>query len=302
MAQVTTTTGAENVHWDLTELFGSPTDPEIEATLKAGMVDAQAFEVDYKGKLGSLAPAEFAAMMERLEELQDRLARPSIYASLLHTQDTASPANGRLLARVEEAGAERGRHLVFFHLELAELTEEQVAPLYADPQARRYQHTVEEARKYRPHNLSEVEERLLTERSPVSGNAWVRLFEELSSSIKPQLGGQRMGLEQVLAQLRDDDRAARQAASKAVTEALREDIRTRAYILNVVLQDKAIDDRLRKYPTWISARNLANETSDDAVQALVEAVTGRRWSPATTASRSGCWGSTSSTNGTATRR
>ena len=84
-----------------------------------------------------------------------------------------------------------------------------------------------------------------------------------------------MGLEQVLAQLRDDDRAARQAASKAVTEALREDIRTRAYILNVVLQDKAIDDRLRKYPTWISARNLANETSDEAVQALVEAVTGR---------------------------
>jgi oligoendopeptidase F len=275
MAQVTTTTGAENVHWDLTELFGSPTDPEIEATLKAGMEDAQAFEVDYKGKLGALAPAEFAAMMERLEELQDRLARPSIYASLLHTQDTASPANGRLLARVEEAGAERGRHLVFFHLELAELTEEQVAPLYADPQASRYQHTVEEARKYRPHNLSEVEERLLTERSPVSGSAWVRLFEELSSSIKPQLGGQRMGLEQVLAQLRDDDRAARQAASKAVTEALREDIRTRAYILNVVLQDKAIDDRLRKYPTWISARNLANETSDDAVQALVEAVTGR---------------------------
>ena len=85
---------------------------------------------------------------------------------MLHTQDTASPANGRLLARVDEAGAERGRHLVFFHLELAELTEEQVAPLYADPPASRYRHTVEEARKYRPHNLSEVEERLLTERSP----------------------------------------------------------------------------------------------------------------------------------------
>jgi oligoendopeptidase F len=43
----------------------------------------------------------------------------------------------------------------------------------------------------------------------------------------------------------------------------------------VVLNDKAIGDRLRKYPTWISSRNLANETSDAAVQALVEAVTGR---------------------------
>jgi oligoendopeptidase F len=275
MAQVMKLTGAENVRWDLSELFASPTDPEIEATLKRGLEDAQAFEADYRGRLGSLAPADFAAMMMRLEDLQDRVSRPSIYASLLHTQDTASPANGRLVARIEEAGAERGRHLVFFYLELADLTDEQVEPLYGDPGASRYRHTVEEARKFRPHNLSEVEERLLTERSPVSTSAWVRLFEELSASIKPELGGEKVGLEQALALLRHDDRATREEANKSITNALREDIRTRGYILNVVLQDKAIDDRLRKYPTWLSARNLANETSDEAVQALVEAVTAR---------------------------
>lgn len=275
MAQMVGTTGAENIRWDLGELYASPTDPAIEATLKAGMEDARAFEADYKGRLASLSPSEFADLMERLEEFQDRLSRPSIYASLLHTQDTADPARGRLVARVDEAGAERGRHMVFFHLELAELTDEQVAPLYADARASRYRHTVEESRKYRKHNLSEVEERLLTERSPVSSGAWVRLFEELSASIKVPIGGERIGLEQALSQLRDADRGVRERASKGVTEALREDIRTRAYILNVVLQDKAIDDRLRSYPSWLSARNLANETSDSAVQALVEAVTGR---------------------------
>jgi oligoendopeptidase F len=63
--------------------------------------------------------------------------------------------------------------------------------------------------------------------------------------------------------------------SGAVTEGLKRDIRTRAYIFNVILQDHAIGDRLRHYPSWISSRNLANETSDEAVQALVEAVTGR---------------------------
>ena len=184
MAQTIRTTGAENVHWDLDELYASPTDPEIEATLKAGMEDARAFEADYKGRLASLSPSQFADLMERLEDFQDRVSRPSIYASLLHTQDTADPARGRLVARVDEAGAERGRHMVFFHLELAELTDEQVAPLYADARASRYRHTVEESRKYRKHNLSEVEERLLTERSPVSTSAWVRLFEELSASIQ----------------------------------------------------------------------------------------------------------------------
>ena len=274
MAEITTN-GAETVRWDLTELFSSPTDPEIETTLAAGLEEAKAFEGDYRGRVGSLSPAQFAAMMERLEQMQDRLSKPSIYASLMHTQDTADPARGRLVARVDEAGAERGRHLVFFGLELADLSDEEVAPLYADAAAGRYRHTVEEARKYRPHNLSEVEERLLTERSPVSTGAWARLFEELSSAIKVQDGDHKIGLEQALARLRDSDRGVRESSTRAITEALRGDLRTRAYIFNVLLQDKAIEDRLRHYPSWISSRNLANETSDEAVQALVEAVTGR---------------------------
>jgi oligoendopeptidase F len=41
------------------------------------------------------------------------------------------------------------------------------------------------------------------------------------------------------------------------------------------MHDKAVDDRLRKYPTWLSARNLANEASDESVQALVDAVRAR---------------------------
>lgn len=275
MAQAPAQTGAEEVRWDLSELFDSPTDPRIEEVLAAALEAARKFEADYHGRVGGLAPSDFADMMERLEDLQDRASKAGLYASLLHTQDTASAANGRLLARVEEAGAERGRHLVFFHLELANLTDEQVAPLYADARAARYRHTVEESRKYRAHNLSEIEERLLTDRSPVSSGAWVRLFEELSAAIKVQIGGERVGLEQALARLRDADRSVREAATHGVSDALRQDLRTRAYIFNVILQDKAIDDRLRGYPSWISSRNLANETSDEAVQALVEAVTGR---------------------------
>src|SRR5207302_886975 len=121
----------------------------------------------------------------------------------------------------------------------------------------------------------EVEERLLTERSPVSTGAWVRLFEELSAAIKVQIGDEKIGLEQALARLREADRARRQSASQGITEALKQDIRTRAYIFNVILQDKAIDDRMRNYPSWISSRNLANETSDAAVQALVRRRPGR---------------------------
>jgi len=46
------------------------------------------------------------------------------------------------------------------------------------------------------------------------------------------------------------------------------------------MADHALDDRLRHYSSWIAARNLGNEISDDTVQALVDAVTSRYDIPA----------------------
>jgi oligoendopeptidase F len=275
VAQALKSTGAEAVRWNLSDLYQSPTDPAIEVILKEALERAQAFEAAYKGKVGSLAPVDFAAMMSELEADEEKAVKPEVYAYLLHSQNTENPAAGRLLARVREAGAERGRHTVFFTLELAQITDEQAARLYADPESAKYRHTVEEARKFRPHQLSEPEERVLTDYSPVGNSAWNRLFEELCARIRVDLEGSEITLEEALTLLREPDRIVRRNASRAITAALGADVRTRGYIFNVILQERAIDDRLRHFPTWISARNLANETSDEAVQALVEAVTGR---------------------------
>src|SRR5256886_2328934 len=275
VAEAVKTTGAEDVRWNLTDLFASPEDPQIEAALERELERAQAFEARYKGKVGTLEPPAFAAMMRELGEYEESAAKPEVYAYMLHSQDTQDHAAGRLLARVREAGAERGSLMVFFALELAQITDEQAAKLYADPGAATYRHTVEEARKFRPHQMSEPEERVLNDFSPVGTAAWVRLFEELCARIHVDSDGEQLALDQALNLLREPDRNVRRKASGAVTEALRGDIRTRAYIFNVILQEKAIDDRLRHFPSWISSRNLANETSDAAVQALVDAVTGR---------------------------
>ncbi len=268
-------TGAESVRWDLSDLYAAPTDPALEATLTRALEHAKAFEAAYKGKVAILAPNEFAEMMRELEHSEEEAAKPEVYAYLLHSQNTQDAAAGRILARVREAAAERGAHGVFFSLELAQVTDQHAAELYAHAESARYRHTIEEARKFRQHQLTEPEERVLTDYSPVGNSAWTRLFEELCSGIRVELDGRQVALEEALTLLREPDREVRRGASHAITEALGDDIRTRGYIFNVILQEKAIDDRLRRFPSWISSRNLANETSDEAVQALVEAVTGR---------------------------
>jgi oligoendopeptidase F len=270
-----TRTGAEEVRWDLSDLYSSPDDPAIERDLAEALDFAREFESTYRERIRELSPAEFTAMMEALERHYISSSKSGLYAHLLHTQDTRDHAAGRLISRIREAGAERGRHMVFFNLEVAQLTEEEAARLYADPRAARYRHAVEQERLYREHQLSEVEERLLTEISPTGTGAWTRLHDELCAVIQVEIDGNQVPLSTALARLYEADREVREKASHATTAALRTDLRTRAYIFNVLLQDKAISDRLRKYPSWISARNLGNEISDEAVQALVEAVTGR---------------------------
>ena len=83
----------------------------------------------------------------------------------------------------------------------------------------------------------------------------------------------------------------RREVAEAVTEALEPGLRTRAYVFNTLLQEKAIKDRLRTYPHWLATRNLSNEASDESVQALVEAVKGRYELPAAgTGRRRSCSG------------
>ena len=63
--------------------------------------------------------------------------------------------------------------------------------------------------------------------------------------------------------------------AEAVSSTLEPGLRTRAFIYNTLLHDKAVEDRLRSYPHWLASRNLANEASDESVMALIHAVRGR---------------------------
>jgi oligoendopeptidase F len=114
----------------------------------------------------------------------------------------------------------------------------------------------------------------MTEKA-VTGAAWSRLFSELTSTIAVDLDGGRVSLEGALSRLSSPDRGERRTAADAVTDALEPGLRTRAFVFNTLLADKAVDDRLRRYPHWLASMNLDNEASDESVRALVAAVQAR---------------------------
>ena len=107
------------------------------------------------------------------------------------------------------------------------------------------------------------------------GAAVLRLTSAITVTIPIDGDRTEVSLEQGLSQLMSPDREVRRGAAEAVTVGLEPGLRTRAFVFNTLLVDKATDDRLRSYPSWIASRNLANEASDESVQALVDAVQSR---------------------------
>jgi oligoendopeptidase F len=214
--------------------------------------------------------------MRELVAINESVARTASYAMLRFATDTADPVRGALLQRVQERATEIETRLLFFDLEWAALDDARAGELLAGEELDFCRHHLRTQRRYRPHLLSEPEERVMAEKAVTGRSAWSRLFAELTSAIRVQLPEEEpVALDVALARLVSPEREERRAVAEGVTAALEPGLRTRGFVLNTVLHDKAVDDRMRSYPHWLASRNLANEASDESVAALVAAVRGR---------------------------
>jgi oligoendopeptidase F len=270
----TTDITADNVVWDLAPLLPTPDDAGIDEVLAAA--DAKADELAaYHGRIADLDADGLVAFMRGLAEVHDLIGRVGSFVQLDFSTDTVDPVRGARMQKVDEHSAIIGTKLLFFELEWAELDDDKVESLLADPRLDFASHHLRSARRYRPHLLSEPEEVVLTEKSVTGSSAWQRLFDEQISAISVDLDGETTTLEAGLSLLQTPDREVRKAAAEAVTAGLAPGLRTRSFVLNTLLADKSIDDRMRHFDSWIASRNLSNEASDASVQALVDAVQGR---------------------------
>jgi oligoendopeptidase F len=266
--------------WDLEPLVDGEGEAGVERRLQDALTRSQAFAERYAGKLEGLDSAGLGEAMAELAEIYELLGRAGSYAALRFSTDTAAPQNGALLQKVQEGETQIATTLLFFELEWAALSDERAEQLLAGGGLDFCRHYLRNARRYREHLLSEPEEKILAEKALTGAGAWSRLFEELTSAIEVELPGDRVPAEPValdvaLNKLMDADREVRRGTAEAVSVALAPGLRTRAFLFNTLLADKATDDRLRRYPSWLAARNLSNEASDESVQALIDAVRGR---------------------------
>lgn len=265
----------EQTAWDLSPLVDGAGDEGARSQLAEALERAQTFAKLHVGKVTEIDAPTLEAAMRELAAIQELAGRAGTYAGLRFSVDTSDPAAGALLQEVQERSTEIETTLLFFELEWASLCDEHANALLADDRLRFCAHHLSNVRRYREHLLSEPEEKILAEKSVTGASAWSRLFDELTSAIEVGVDGETVALDVALSRLALPDRELRRTTAEAVTHALAPGLRTRAFLFNTLLADKATDDRLRHYPSWLASRNLSNEATDESVAALVEAVRAR---------------------------
>jgi oligoendopeptidase F len=270
------TDSAEGVKWDLSDLFAGHDDPRIDATLTDCHARAGAFATRFRPALEypqTLTATALLGAMEELECIYEALERVGSYAGLLYASDTTRPDYQDLEQKVEQRSTEIRNLLLFFEIEWLKTDEAIALRLIADPRLKNYRHYLQSLRRYRPHTLTEPEEKVLNEKDNTGRNAFGRLFSEITSSLSFTLEKdgklEELNLSHILSLLHEPDRALRQRALDTLYEGLSRHGQVLTFVYDTLIQDHLTMDRLRHYADPMAQRHLFNEIDGDAVKTMM---------------------------------
>ena len=269
----TTTTGAEAVRWDLSDLYTSIDDPTLDADLERLIAMAKAFHQAHAGNLTTTLGAALQ-MQAELSCLADKLM---VYLFLRRSTDAGNQRIQQRLGVVEEAWSRANAdYLIFFEHELVAIDETTYAAiLERDPIAARHRSLLDQIRANRQYLLAENVERALTLRTPFGPSEWSDYIDEREAELRFDFDGRALTLPEILHTVSNDRDAARRASA---LEAFSEGLTTQRFdrlmarTLNVVIGAKNVEDRERGYANPMTARNIGNRIDDATVEALHEAV------------------------------
>jgi oligoendopeptidase F len=268
----------EAVVWNLEPIVDSQGEDGARQLLRQAQARADALTKEFAGVVAHLEIDALVGVVSELTEIRELLWRASGYGRMRGYADSSDAVAGALRGAAETAQAEIDAKLLFFELEWIALDDDRVEALLASAGDRLdfAAHHLRRLRARRPYLLSHEQERILAETSVQRLSAWKRLYAENAAGLTAEIDGDSVPMPQAMSLLGSAVREQRLEAMVAIAVGAVDGLPVRVAAYNQVLGEKAVDDRLRGYPTWLSARNLLNGTSDAAVEAQLAAIGARR--------------------------
>lgn len=264
----------EDVNWDpedIVEPYGS-----IDALMDLITTKAHVLE-SFEGKIANLEIPEFLEFMKSYGEYYQLCVRAMDYATLKYSVDTSNEKLAAEMQKIEELFSDLSANLTFIDIEINDIEDKKFDQIIKLPEAEFCSYSLVQTRRAKPHQLSAKEEAIMTQMSVTGESAWARFFEEQDAAIYVDIEGESepVMLATALAYLHSSDRERRKSVASSITKAFEATLKTNTFIYNTLINDHFIEDKLRKYSTWLSARNQENDASDESVEVLVKSCTSR---------------------------
>ena len=250
------------MNWNLGELFAN--EAEFSAAIDSASAQALDFEAKFKGKLHALSSAEFLSALELYESISEQIGKIMSFAHLRFARDTSL---GAQQAKTEQACNDISQSLLFFELEFNELDAAKQDEFIAGSGRFRYYLSLLKQRK--AHQLSLPQESVLLKTSPVSGEAFSRLFDESMARMSFDFRGQKLGEEEILSLLHSSDREVRKDAAASLSAVLEQNSHLLGYIYNMIKTDLKIRCELRGYDKAEAVMHEENQINIASVDALI---------------------------------
>lgn len=258
--------------WSLTDLFPAQDSPELKAgfdELEEKVLEFEALRPTLSAEMPADAFLEAIQQLEAIARMTSRIAEFAYLSFAANTQDQAVMA---FQADVESRMAIITNRTLFFSLWWKSLDEPVAARLVAP--SGDYRYWLEELRHFKPHTLTEPEEKVINIKDVTGSRAIVNLYSTITNRyvFRLELEGEVKQLthDELMVYARSHDPALRAAAYQELYRVYGQDATILGQIYQTLVRDWHNENLdLRHYASPLAVRNLANDIPDDVVDTLL---------------------------------
>jgi oligoendopeptidase F len=259
--------------WVLDDLYPSHDSEEMKTAFSELEKMVAEFETMRPKLTDDISPEQFMDLVRRQEEMTRYGQKIYSYGGLWFAANTQDQNALNFVSRVDQFVAEVQNRVLFFSLWWKGLDDTNAIRLMAESGGYRY--WLEEMRLFKPHTLSEPEEKIINIKDVTGTKALHNLYDSITNRyvFKLVIDGEEKELTrgEVMVYARHHDPDLRAKAYQEIYRVYGEDASILGQMYQTLVRDWRNEQvNLRKFSSPIASRNLANAVPDAVVDTLLD--------------------------------
>jgi oligoendopeptidase F len=267
--------------WDLTPLFKSDKDPNIEKERKAVEKSANSFVKKWKHNDSYMTNSK--SLREALDEYEIYYRKHGPYSKeyfYYHLKNSLNQSDIKTkagLSNITDLSKKIENQTQFFVLNISKIEKSKQKELLKEPNLQKYKHFLEKIFEGAKYNLSEAEERIINLLDTTGRRNWVKMTAEFLSKeeflILDEDGKKKKkNFEEIFDLIISKNKKVRDGAASAINKIAEKHLDVAEYELNSILKDKQINDELRGLERPDTSRHLLDDVDNTMVDVLVDSI------------------------------